>query len=336
MECHEMSCFVMGPVCAPVVCAGPTVVRKALRRPFRASSRTPPLPEERSSPAHNARAHYARRRACAPARARRWGRALRPVGVGGRLRSFVPPRSGPGAGRGVPVSRVSCAGACAGGRAYRGGAVRARDCPHARGPGRGRTPPVRSRRGVCGAPAIAFCRKRKGSPGSRLSLMPILHHSAESQTIPGTKNENIGQLSHSPLNRRDNLRRWIRRSAAARNEQRTGTSPPVSGLDFADRALVPDSAGSEGSRRIGTRIGAHGRFSNGLRDGRRRAVLPRPVRRSASGNGPGGGCGGRTARPYSSCRRRVSTPRRASGRARSCPPAPRCGASGRPPVPRAG
>ena len=78
-----------------------------------------PLPEERASLAHNARA--SRGGACAPARARRRGRALRPmppVGVGDRSRSFMPPPSAPGAGRGVPVSRELRAGlrARAGGR----------------------------------------------------------------------------------------------------------------------------------------------------------------------------------------------------------------------------
>ncbi len=279
------------------------------------------------------RARVSRRRARAPACARRWGRALRPVGVGGRLRSFVPPRSGPGAGRGVPVSRVSCV--CAGGRIA--AARFARVIARVRA-GRAEGAPLPSARaGAFAAPQpLPSAESGKAAPGAAFLSCLFYTIPLEVKPFQEQKNENDGQLSHSPLNRRDNLRRWIRRSAAARNEQRTGTSPPVSGLDFADRALVPDSAGSEGSRRIGTRIGAHGRFSNGLRDGRRRAVLPRPVRRSASGNGPGGGCGGRTARRYSSCRRRVSTPRRASGRARSCPPAPRCGASGRPPVPRAG
>ncbi len=41
MECHDVSCFVMGPVSAPAVCAGPAVVRMALPLPFRSWSRTP-------------------------------------------------------------------------------------------------------------------------------------------------------------------------------------------------------------------------------------------------------------------------------------------------------
>ena len=67
-----------------------------------------PLPEEYASPAHNACAF--RGGAYAPACAGRRGRALRPtsppVGVGGRLRSFMPSPSGQRAGRAVPVSRV--------------------------------------------------------------------------------------------------------------------------------------------------------------------------------------------------------------------------------------
>ncbi len=165
-ECHGMSCFVMGPVSAPVVCAGPGVVRTALQRPFRPWSRTPRC--RRSVPLSRImRARVSRRRACARARRRALQPTSPPVRGEGRSRSFVPPW-GPGAGRGVPVSRVSCAGACAGGRAYRGGAVCARDCPCARArgsrPGKGRTPPVRSRRGVCGAPTVLSAESGMAAP----------------------------------------------------------------------------------------------------------------------------------------------------------------------------
>ncbi len=191
----------MGPVWAPAVCAGPAVVRRASKPPFRPWSRTPRC--RRSVPLSRimrARPAAARVRP----RARRRGRALRPtpppVGVGGRSWSFVPPVSGPGAGRGVPVSRELRAGLRAGGRAYRGGAVRARDCPRARGLGRGRTPPACSRRGFCGPQPLLSAEKPNGGPGSRPSLMPILHHSSESQVISRTKIEDIGQISYIPLN----------------------------------------------------------------------------------------------------------------------------------------
>ena len=53
------------------------------------------------------------------------------LGTSFRPGPFVPPPPGRPARR-DPVSRVPPARPCAGGRAYRGGAVRARDCPRAR------------------------------------------------------------------------------------------------------------------------------------------------------------------------------------------------------------
>ena len=94
-----------------------------------------------------------------------------PAGVGGWFRPSMPP-SRPRAGRGVPASRViACGAACAGGRVFRGGAVCAPDCPRARardsGPGRGRTFPVRSRRGFA-APSQCFPAQKSGkaAPGA--------------------------------------------------------------------------------------------------------------------------------------------------------------------------
>ena len=115
-ECHGMSCFVMGPVSAPAVCAGPAVVRKALQLPFGSRSRTLPLPEERPSPAHNARAF--RGGARAPAQGGGGGSCgqRRRSGSGVVHGHSCLLLSGPGAGRAVPVWRVSCAGAGAGGR----------------------------------------------------------------------------------------------------------------------------------------------------------------------------------------------------------------------------
>ena len=90
-------------------------------------------------------------------------------GGGDRLRSFVPPCR-QRAGRGVPVSRaIARAGGRGRGRAYRGGAVRARDCPRETC---GRTSPARSRRGVFRGPSQSLsAEKPKGGPGSRLSLL---------------------------------------------------------------------------------------------------------------------------------------------------------------------
>ncbi len=171
MFCHDLSCFVMGPASAPVVCAGPAVVRHALQLPFRPRSRTPRC--RRSVPLPRImRARVSRRRACAPACA-----------MGGRGDMRRRRRAGTGSGRGDGWGSVAVIGASFGakggtggpcfarivrgwvrgrGRAYRGGAVRAPDCPHARarddGPGRGRTPPVRLRRGFLG-PQPCFLQK---------------------------------------------------------------------------------------------------------------------------------------------------------------------------------
>ncbi len=142
-----------------------------------------------------------------------------PVGGGSWFRSFVPPW-GQRAGRSVPVSRVSCAGGCAGGRAYRGGAVCARDCPRARargsGPGTGRTPPACSRRGFCG-PQPCFLQKAERRSREPPFSAPILHHSSGSQAISGTKNDNTGLLSHNSLTQRGNIRFSIRRFVPSRN-----------------------------------------------------------------------------------------------------------------------
>ena len=133
-----------------------------------------PLPEERAPPAHNARAFRGGARGRPRARRRGWALRSTPPPVGGRdrLRSFVPPRSGPGAGRAVPVSRVSCAGGCvgAGGRIAAARFVRviARAPARGDGPGRGRTPPVRSRRGFCGPQPLLSAESGTAAPGAAL------------------------------------------------------------------------------------------------------------------------------------------------------------------------
>ncbi len=167
------------------------VVRKASRPPRRSPVPDARLPEARPFPAHDARAF----RGGAPVRPRARGGGGGPCGQRRRRSgsgSFMVIRASLGAkgGTGGPCF-AHIVRRCVRGRAYRGGAVRAPDCPRARArgdrPGRGRTLPVRSRRGDCGPPAMLSAEKRNGGPGSRLSLMPILHHFAVSQAISGTK-----------------------------------------------------------------------------------------------------------------------------------------------------
>ncbi len=155
--------------------SGVTVGEAGLRSRTPGCRRSVPLPRIMRALCGGARVR-ARRRPCSQRR-RRFG-----AGVGcGHSRLLG------GKGRdGVSlVSRVSCAGACACERAYHGGAVCARDRPRARargdGPAGGRTPPACSRRGFLGPQPLLSAEKRNGGPGSRPSLMPILHHSSESQ-----------------------------------------------------------------------------------------------------------------------------------------------------------
>ena len=109
-----------------------------------------------------------------------------PVRCGGRSRSSVPP-SRQRAGRCVPVSRAiarACARGC--GRAYRGGAVRARDCP--RETAHAPRPSVPA--GVFfAAPAIAFCRNAERRPRKPPLSTFILHHIEKCQARNETKIE---------------------------------------------------------------------------------------------------------------------------------------------------
>ena len=161
----------MGGPCAPAVCAGPGAVRKA-SQPFPSMVPDARLPEKRASPAHNARA--SRGGACAPAPARRGGgkprgQRRRQFGVGDRLRSCVPP-SGPGAGRGVPVSRVMRAGlrARAGGRLAAARFVRliARARMRAAGQRACLSRPLAP--GVLRPPAMLSAESGKAAPGAAL------------------------------------------------------------------------------------------------------------------------------------------------------------------------
>ena len=115
------------------------------------------------------------------------------AGRRGQLRSSVPP-SGQRAGRGVPVSRAFARARVRGrGRAYRGGAARARDCPRETA---GAPRPSVPAGVFFAAPAIAFCRNAERRPPGEPPLSTfILHHPGESQASPGTKNENSGDFS---------------------------------------------------------------------------------------------------------------------------------------------
>ena len=99
------------------------------------------------------------------------------------------------AGRGVPVSRA-IARACARGRgrAYRGGAVRARDCP--RETAHAPRPSVPA--GVFfAAPSQSLSAEtpKGGPPGEPPLSTFILSHFASGQALSGTKNENTGDFS---------------------------------------------------------------------------------------------------------------------------------------------
>ena len=79
------------------------------------------------------------------------------------------------------------------GRAYRGGAVRARDCPRETA---GAPRPSVPAGVFFAAPAIAFCRNAERRPPGEPPLSTfILHHTGESQASSGTKNENSGDFS---------------------------------------------------------------------------------------------------------------------------------------------
>ena len=97
-------------------------------------------------------------------------------------------------GTGCPCfARVSRVRACGAAGAYRGGAVRARDCP--RETAHAPRPSVPA--GVFfAAPASRFLQKRrKAAPGEPPLSTFILHHLGESQAQQGTKNENGGDFS---------------------------------------------------------------------------------------------------------------------------------------------
>ena len=129
MECHEVSCFVM--VRSPVRPARPTCGggREALRQRRRRFWRGSVSVIIHAS-------FQAKQRA-------------------GRVSLFCAP--------------FACAGVRGRGRAYRGGAARAPDCPRETAR---RTSPVRSRRGLFRGPQPSLsAEKPKGGPGSRLSLL---------------------------------------------------------------------------------------------------------------------------------------------------------------------
>ena len=115
------------------------------------------------------------------------------AGAGRKSVAVIRASFGPGAGRvSLFCVRFACAGVRGRGRAYRGGAVRAPDCP--RETAHAPRPPVPAG-GFFAAPASRFLQeKRKGGPGSRLSLLSFYHTSPQVQAPSGTKNENAGDF----------------------------------------------------------------------------------------------------------------------------------------------
>ena len=89
-------------------------------------------------------------------------------------------------------ARFACARLRGRGRAFRGGAVRARDCP--RETAHAPRPSVPA--GVFfAAPAIAFCRNAERRPREPPLSTFILSHFASGQALPGTKGEISGDFS---------------------------------------------------------------------------------------------------------------------------------------------
>ena len=237
-----MSCFVMGPVSAPVVC-------KALQPPCRSAVPDAPLPEERPSRAHNARLlarardggavpstadvmfrHGGALRDLLPAAPgygswevtlqsitarswRRWASPACPAPAGSGVGFGHPCHLLPGQGRdGVSLFRASSR---AGLRARAGGRFAAARLARliARAPVRaaaGRAEDAPSPSACAGGlrpPANASLRRKAERRLRKPSFStPILYHFSKSQAYTRTKIENSGQFSYNPLNRQDNLR----------------------------------------------------------------------------------------------------------------------------------
>ena len=217
-NCHEMSCDVMEARCGlllfallalPLPFAPCPVFERVRRRSVTLPSRLAggvgggPLGECRPSPGCARRFRW-RESGPSPGLPRKRG-----GGGFGRLAAGLRRQFGTGivhshacllpgkakGGTGCPCfARVSRGRGCAGrGRAYRGGAVRAPDCPRETADAPRPSVPA----GVFfAAPAIAFCRKAERRPPGEPPLSTfILHHLGESQVHSGTKNENIGDFS---------------------------------------------------------------------------------------------------------------------------------------------
>ena len=178
MKCHEMSCDVMEACCGLFLFA-----------PFAAAPAFAPCAVF---------GRVRRRSVTGPCRASGgglWLAAGLAAGAGRKSVAVIRASFGPGAGRGVPASRAfrvcGRAGVRGRGRAYRGGAVRARDCP--RETAHAPRPSVPA--GVFfAAPAIAFCRNAEGRPRKPPLSTFILSHFASGQAPSGTKNENAGDF----------------------------------------------------------------------------------------------------------------------------------------------
>ncbi len=142
-----------------------------------------------------------------------------PVGVGGRSRSFLPPPSGQKMGRGVPVSRVSCADVRAGARAGQ----RAH-------PSRLLTP------GVSRRPSRCFLQK-SGTAAPEAALLSCLFYTILLKiNLFLEQKENYGQFSRDftfiLLNLRDNISFPLRLTAG------TWGIRPVFGLAGDERCVA--------------------------------------------------------------------------------------------------
>ena len=140
------------------------------------------------------------------------------IGIGSSSRSGFTPAAG--LRRGLCFARIArvCVRGC--GRAYRGGAVRARDCP--------RETPDAPRPSVpagvfFAAPSHRFLQKRRKAAPEAASLYFHSTPYRQMSSPPGNKKESSGCFSHSPLNRRDSRRFSSSRSAVPYRRSRPGT-----------------------------------------------------------------------------------------------------------------
>ncbi len=88
-------------------------------------------------------------------------------------------------------------------------------------------------------PAVAFCRNAERRPRKPPLSTFIIHHTAKCQARPGTKKENSGCFSRSPLSRRDNRRFSSSRSAVPCRRSRPGTHRKGCGSESSPPTVAP-------------------------------------------------------------------------------------------------